>query len=105
VIDDGLPVWMGCGLLLQDLVEGLRAPVARAHVTLDEVWRETRLEDRHDGLLRDDIAIVENREEHTEFDHLPLLLQVSYGDPRQMPPLQHAARSIAGVATGVIKVL
>src|SRR5207247_7534019 len=96
---------MGCGPLLQDLVEGLRAPVARARVTLDEVWRETRLEDRHDGLLRDDRAMVENREAYTALDHLPLLLQVSCDDPRQVPPLQHAARSITGVAHGVIKVL
>jgi hypothetical protein len=52
VIDDGLPVWMGRGPLLQDLIEGLSAPVAGARVTLDEVWRQMRLEDRHDGLLK-----------------------------------------------------
>jgi len=52
VIDDGLSVWVGRGPLVQDLVEGLRAPVARARVTRDQVGREMRVEDRHESLLK-----------------------------------------------------
>jgi len=52
MIDDGLPIGMGCGLLVQDCVEGVRAPVARTCVMLDEVWRKTRVEDRHEDFLQ-----------------------------------------------------
>ena len=52
VIDDGLPVRMGRGPLVQDLVEDVRTPVARAGVMLDEVGRETRVEDRHEDYLQ-----------------------------------------------------
>src|SRR5712692_6453284 len=77
---------MGCSPPVQDLVEGVSAPVARARVTLDEVWRETRLEDRHDGLLRDDRAMVENRGEHTGLALLPLLTPFSPRATGNSPP-------------------